>query len=177
MANSRVAGSSRSRQPGPSGRSGNVAADVWSLLLANIAGLTDLLASVEPELRRLSLDHKTLFLLSLLETYDQPSALSHALATPKPTITALVKRAESNGLLQREAVRGDLRRFRLMITPRGREVVGSGRQIIERAMQARLDRVSPSDLKAFARVVGVIATRAEAAPRSGTVDATPHRTS
>lgn len=141
---------------GTGSSSENARVDAWSLLLANIAGLTGMLASVEPGLTRLGLDHKTLFLLSLLGTHDQPSALARALAVPRPTITALVKRAEERELLRRDAVRGDLRRFRLTITPKGREVLGAGRGLIERAMGARIEGVSKSDLEAFARVVEAI---------------------
>ncbi len=159
VASSRLRTSSRPSAQAAPGESANRIADVWSLLLANIAGLTDLLSSAEPELARLSLDHKTLFLLSLLDTHDQPSTLARALATPRPTITALVKRAEANGFLQRDAVPGDLRRFSLTITPRGREVVSTGRGIIERALHRRLHNVSERDIQAFTRVVNAIAMR------------------
>lgn len=164
MASDRSQRSPRPSTPVASNQSGRKVADVWSLLLANIAGLTDLLSSVEPDLVRLSLDHKTLFLLSLLDTHDQPSTLARALAAPRPTITALVKRAESNGFLRRSAVRGDLRRFRLTITDQGRAVASEGRGIIERALHRRLEGVSSGDIQAFSRVVGAIAMQTAPLP-------------
>jgi DNA-binding MarR family transcriptional regulator len=142
----------RKSPPGPAPQRGSA----WSLLLANVVGLTGILDSAEPALLKLSIDHKTLFLLSLLDTHDQPSALARALCLPRPTVTALVKRAESHGFLSRDAVPGDLRRFRLTLTPSGRNVVRAGREVVERVLNQRLAPVSPADLDAFARVLAAM---------------------
>lgn len=155
-----LSGGSASAHPDPQGAQRLSSAPAWSLMMLNVAVLTSVLQQVEPQLAAISLDHKTLFMLSLVEDYDQPSTLAGALCTPRPTVTALIKRAESNGYLRRGTVPGDLRRFRLTLTASGRRALTAGRRIVEVAFAARLARVSDSDRIAFERAVRAMATNA-----------------
>lgn len=125
----------------------------WSILMATVAAITSALNDVEPQLHKLSLDHKTLFMLSVLDQHDQPSALARALCTPRPTITALIKRAEAIGFIRRHSVPGDLRRFRLSMTDSGRKALAAGRAIVDQAFAERLLVINVADRAAFGRAV------------------------
>lgn len=145
----------------PGGTAGGEAAGPWAVLMANVGALTQVLNEAEQALSGLGLDHKTLFLLTLLDQYDQPSALARALCTPRPTVTALVKRAEASGYLRREGVAGDLRRFRLSLTDKGQQAAAAGRRVLEGAFAARLAAVGPSDRAAYSRAVLAMASMGE----------------
>ena len=149
-----------SAHPDPEAARGLDSDQAWNLLMLNVSVLTSVLQQVESQLAAISLDHKTLFMLSLVEEHDQPSTLARVLCTPRPTITALIKRAESSGYLRRDTVPGDLRRFRLSLTAPGRRALATGKRVVEDAFAARLARVSDKDRLAFGRAVLAMTTSA-----------------
>ena len=52
--------------------------------------------------------------------------LARALSLPKPSMTFLVKKLEASGYLRRQGEKGDLRRYRLTITPAGKKARDKG---------------------------------------------------
>jgi DNA-binding MarR family transcriptional regulator len=157
MSTRRDAGTSKQLRAGKSRRGAPEGA--WELMMANIAVLTAVLNEVEPQLNAISLDHKTVFVLGLLERYDQPSSLAQALSTPKPTITALLKRAESAGFIRRHDVPGDMRMYRLSITEAGKRARDEGRAMMTKAFGAKLDLASATDVAGYERAIAAMMGR------------------
>src|SRR5258707_9291445 len=99
--------------------SGNTNMRPWELLLRNVNVLHSVLERAEPELSSLELDAKRLFILCTVEAHPFPADLARALSLPKPSMTFLVKKLEESGYFRRQGEKGDLRRYRLTITPSG----------------------------------------------------------
>jgi DNA-binding MarR family transcriptional regulator len=72
----------------------------------------------------------------------------------------MVKRMESAGFVRRETVVGDLRRFRLTLTPSGRKALELARAILDKAFARRLGRLSSGERAELARVLVRLAERA-----------------
>ncbi len=125
------------------------AAKIWSL---NHRLLMAVITSVAPEIAKLGLETKELFLLAEVETHPHPAALASVLCMPKPTVTVLVKRLEAAGFLQRAIDVTDLRRHRLSVTPTGRTALTRGLGLLSKAFAARLKRLGAAqqeELKAL----------------------------
>jgi DNA-binding MarR family transcriptional regulator len=134
--------------------------DIWTL---NFEVSMSVMVEVEADVREHGLEMKELFLLGKLDDHPHPADLSRALLTPKPSITFMVKRMEAAGFVQRETVTGDLRRFRLTLTPAGRKALGLGRAILDRAFARRLARLSASERAELARMLVRLAAQGDAA--------------
>lgn len=68
---------------------------------------------------------------------ERSSGLAHRLAVAKPTVTAVVDGLVERGFVAREAVAGDRRSLRLVITRAGRAALDAS----ERDMAAVVDRI------------------------------------
>ncbi|MEL7238282.1 MAG: MarR family transcriptional regulator [Planctomycetota bacterium] len=127
----------------------------WELLLANANALQSTLAEAEPELVEAGLpDVKAFFMLASIEEHPGPADLARALMLPRPTVTFLIKRAESAGHVKRSAVPGDLRRFHLALTPEGRRAMKRGRTAVDAAFAKRLGQLSASEVATFVKLIG-----------------------
>lgn len=126
----------------------------WELWTLNFEFTSAVLAEVEPEVREQGLEMKEFFLLGKLDAHPFPADLARALITPKPTITFLVKRMEAAGFVQRHTEAGDLRRFRLTLTPAGRKAMEAARARLDEAFGRRLARLSASERAELARILG-----------------------
>lgn len=115
------------------------ATKVWSL---NYRLLGAVIASVGPDLAKLGLEAKELFVLAELDEHPHPAELAAVLSIPKPSITVYVKRLEAAGFLRREIDTADLRRHRLTLTAVGRKTLARGLAALSDAFRARLDRLS-----------------------------------
>lgn len=118
------------------------AAKIWTL---NYRLAMAVITGVAPEIDKLGIDSKELFLLNEVDAHPYPAELSAALAMPRPTITLYVKRLEAAGFLRREIDQGDLRRHRLALTPAGRKAMASGLSLLSDAFAKRLDRLSAAE--------------------------------
>jgi MarR family transcriptional regulator, organic hydroperoxide resistance regulator len=114
-------------------------AKIWSL---NYRLVMAVFSSVTPDLAALGLEPKELFVLAGLEEHPFPAELAAALVMPKPTLTAMLKRLEAAGFMQREIDPADLRRHRLLLTPAGRKVMTRGLALLSEAFGARLRRLT-----------------------------------
>jgi DNA-binding MarR family transcriptional regulator len=115
------------------------AAKLWSL---NFRLLMSVITGVGPNIVKLGLDTKELFVLAEIDQHPHPAELAAILSMPKPSITAYVKRLEAAAFLRREIDAGDLRRHRLILTPAGRKIVTRGLALLSDAFGARLGRLS-----------------------------------
>jgi DNA-binding MarR family transcriptional regulator len=124
-------------------------AKMWSL---NYRLLMSVITSVAPDIAKLGLETKELFVLAEIDEHPYPAELSAVLCMPKPTVTVNVKRLEAAGFVRREIDASDLRRHRLMVTPAGRKVMTRGLAFLSEAFGERLRRLTAgqrADLRAL----------------------------
>src|SRR5580692_94557 len=114
-------------------------AKMWSL---NYRLLMSVITSVAPDIAKLGLETKELFVLAEIDEHPYPAELSAVLCMPKPTVTVNVKRLEAAGFVRREIDAADLRRHRLLLTPAGRKAMTRGLALLSGAFAARLGRLS-----------------------------------
>jgi DNA-binding MarR family transcriptional regulator len=131
----------------------------WELLLRNVNVLHYVLERAEPELASLDLDAKRLFILSMVDAHPYPADLARALSLPKPSMTFLVKKLEESGYLRRQGEKGDLRRYRLTITPAGMKARDKGADAANRIFAACLNSLSAADQATFSRIVDQLQPR------------------
>ena len=125
------------------------AAKMWSL---NYRLLTSVITSVAPDIAKLGLETKELFVLAEIDEHPHPAELSVVLCMPKPTVTVNVKRLEAAGFVRREIDAADLRRHRLMMTAAGRKAMTRGLALLSAAYGERLRRLTAGqqgDLRAL----------------------------
>jgi DNA-binding MarR family transcriptional regulator len=132
----------------------------WELLLRNANVLQSVLERAEQELSSVELDARRLFILSTVEDHPFPADLSRALSLPKPSITFLVKKLEESGYLRRHGEKGDLRRYRLTITPAGIRARDKGAKVVNGIFGACLNSLSAADQATFSRIVDQLQPRA-----------------
>lgn len=125
-------------------------AAIWSLHYQLILSIID---EITPEVARLSLDPKELFVLAEIDEHPFPAELAARLCMPKPTMTANLKRLEAAGFVRREIDAADLRRHRLMLTPSGRRAMVRGVAMISEAFGARLARLSAAEQRNLATLL------------------------
>ncbi|HEX7667692.1 MAG TPA: MarR family transcriptional regulator [Polyangiaceae bacterium] len=125
------------------------AAKMWSL---NYRLLTSVITSVAPEISKLGVEVKELFVLAEVDAYPHPAELAVVLLIPKPTVTVYLKRLEAAGFVRREIDASDLRKHRISLTPSGRKVMTKGVALFSDAFGERLGRLTAAeqnDLKAI----------------------------
>lgn len=133
---------------------------------STLANLWQLIQSVmddaEPALEALGLSAKAFFLLGMAGDHPFPAELARRMHMPPPTVTYLVKQLEAKGFLERRAEAGDLRKFRLIQTDSGKEVLARGREALGSVFAERLRRLAPDEVASFDRTVSCLAR-----PRNG----------
>jgi DNA-binding MarR family transcriptional regulator len=115
------------------------AGKIWSL---NYRLLMSVITGVAPEVTKLGLETKELFVLAEVDLHPHPAELAGVLSMPKPTVTMYIKRLEAAGFVRREIDGADLRRHRLILTSEGRKTMSRGLAILSKAFDARLARLN-----------------------------------
>ena len=82
-----------------------------------------------------------------------PGQLAELLHLDPGTVSGIVKRLESSGLVTRVRSGGDTRRMHLTLTAKGQTVNRRTRGTVEAAARRTLDEVSSADLAAASRVL------------------------
>jgi DNA-binding MarR family transcriptional regulator len=131
----------------------------WDILLRNVNVLQSVIEEAEPVLSKLQLDKKRLFILSVVDDYPFPADLGRVLSMPKPSVTFLVKKLEQSGYLRRQGEEGDLRRYRLTITPAGRKARDKGADVVNEIFEKRLSRLSAGDRSTLSRILEKLEAR------------------
>ena len=132
----------------------------WELVLRNVNVLHSVLGKAEPELASLELDAKRLFILCMVDANPFPADLARALSMPKPSMTFLIKKLEESGYLRRQGEKGDLRRYRLTITPAGIKARDKGAEVVNGIFGACLNSLGAADQATFSRIVDQLQSRA-----------------
>ena len=79
-----------------------------------------------------------------------------------------VEKLVQAGYLQREAVPGDRRRVKLLLTEKSRNVVKQGRAVQQSYREILTAHIAPSDMEAFGRCMDTMRQNIEDAKRTGT---------
>jgi DNA-binding MarR family transcriptional regulator len=140
----------------------------WELLLRNANVLQSVLEKAEPELSLLELDARRLFILCTVEANAFPAELARVLSMPKPSMTFLIKKLEESGYLRRQGEKGDLRRYRLTITPAGIKARDKGAEAVNRIFGACLNSLSAADQATLSRILGQLQPRTSKTKRAST---------
>src|SRR5258705_1392524 len=131
----------------------------WELLLRNVNVLLSLLEKAEPELSFLELETKRLFILCMVDANAFPADLARVLSMPKPSMTFLIKKLEESGYLRRQGEKGDLRRYRLTITPAGIKARDKGAEAANRRFSAWLNSLNAADQATLSRILDQLQPR------------------
>ena len=123
---------------------------IWSL---NYRLVSSVITSVAPEITKLGLETKELFVLAEVDARPHPAELAAVLCMPKPSVTMYVKRLEAAGFLRREIDGADLRRHRLTLTPEGRKTMTRGLALLSKAFGARLARLNSAQQSELAALL------------------------
>ena len=119
---------------------------IWALNYRMVMAVT---AGVAAEVRTLGVEVKELFLLAGVDEHPHPAALADALAMPRNTVSAMVKRLTAAGVLRREIDPLDLRKHKLLLTPAGRRAAVRGMEMLTEAFSLRLARLKTSERAAL----------------------------
>lgn len=125
-------------------------AKTWTSLYGLVANL---IQNAAPEIGRLDLEVKELFLLAHVDEHPYPAELAESCAMPKPTVTVYVKRLEAAGFMKREIDPTDLRRHKLSLTPAGRKVMTKGLAMLAEAFGVRWNRLTGAEQASFVALV------------------------
>jgi DNA-binding MarR family transcriptional regulator len=123
---------------------------IWSL---NYRLVTSVITSIAPDISKLGLETKELFVLAEVDSHPHPAELAALLCMPKPSVTVYVKRLEAAGFLRREIDGADLRRHRLVLTPEGRKTMVRGLTLLSKAFGARLARLNSAQQSELAALL------------------------
>ena len=121
----------------------------------------------EPNNSKLELDAKRLFILCMVDANPFPADLARALSMPKPSMTFLIKKLEESGYLRRQGEKGDLRRYRLTITPAGIKARDKGAEAVNGIFGACLNSLSAADQATFSRIVNQLQPRTSKTKQRG----------
>ena len=146
--------------------SGPTAPGPWEILSHVWQLTTSLMDEAAPALEALGVHPKALFLMAALEHHACPAQLARALNLPPPTVTYIVKALEAKGYVNRRPVPADLRKFRIALTPRGREALSMGQRKVAEVFAARLGRLSAEEVAALDRSLARL-TPAQSPPQRG----------
>jgi DNA-binding MarR family transcriptional regulator len=127
--------------------------DVGKIWSHNYRLLMSVIISVAPDIAKLGLETKELFVLAEVDVHPHPAELAGVLCMPKPSVTVYVKRLEAAGFLRREIDGADLRRHRLILTPEGRKTMARGLALLSKAFAARLARLSSAQQSQLATLL------------------------
>jgi len=131
--------------------------NAWEMVANLWRAMQSVMDESAPALEALGISPKALFLLASVDEVPFPAELARIMHLPPPTVTYLVKQMEERGLLRRQPEPGDLRKFRLVLTPTGKDAIREGREAIGAVVQTRLGRVAKHEMAVFDRVVSLLA--------------------
>jgi DNA-binding MarR family transcriptional regulator len=115
---------------------------------------------LEPLVRRLGLSNREAHLLSYLRSYGPCSVgLLHGIfGHPRSTLTSMLDRLESNGLVTRDTRREDRRSFMVDLTARGTERAELVRTILVELEDRIHSGLGAGDLEGFRKVMAAVAS-------------------
>jgi DNA-binding MarR family transcriptional regulator len=97
-----------------------------------------------------------------------PADLARVLSMPKPSMTFLIKKLEESGYLRRQGEKGDLRCYRLTITPAGIKARDKGAEPVNRIFGACLNSLSAADQATLSRILDQLQPRTSKTKRAST---------
>ncbi|TDC79147.1 MarR family winged helix-turn-helix transcriptional regulator [Streptomyces hainanensis] len=125
-------------------------ARLWTL---NQRLLSVVMDSCTEELTDLGLETKEFFVLAEVAASPYPAGIAAALLLPKASVTVYVRNLVAKGFIRREIDDADLRRHRLVLTPRGTEARDRALAALAAEYDRRLARITPRDRAELRRIL------------------------
>ena len=125
----------------------------------------------QPVCRKWNLPQTALDILLFLANnseYDTARDICRIRGIKANLVSFHVEKLVQAGYLQREAVPGDRRRVKLLLTEKSRNVVKQGRAVQQSYREILTAHISPSDMEAFGRCMDTMRQNIEDAKRTGT---------
>lgn len=126
------------------------AAQLWTL---NQRLLTVVLNACADDLADLGVETKEFFVLAEVAASPYPAELAAALMIPKASVTVYVRKLVAKGFMRREIDEADLRRHRLVLTPRGEQARDRALASLATEFDRRLARITPRDRTELQRIL------------------------
>jgi DNA-binding MarR family transcriptional regulator len=136
------------------------ALDNWELFRIHMQLYRAFMSEVDGKLHKLKLGVKDFFVFRALEFHKNPSDIAAYLILPRPTITFLIKRLEAQGYIRRKSVSGDLRKFEIVFTAKGRRAYKAALSVMTETFEAHVAHVGAAEMKTYAKVVKRLADTA-----------------
>lgn len=109
-----------------------------------------------PQLEALGLSPHDPWLLAEIERHHYPTLVVHKTGMPAPTVSQMLKRMETEGLVVRSLNSSDLRRYRFEVTEKGRRLMEQSQKLLLEAMERRLERLEPQQREQFAGLLDIL---------------------
>jgi DNA-binding MarR family transcriptional regulator len=138
------------------------AAQLWKL---NHRLLTVALDGCRDRFDELGIEAKEYFVLAEVDDSPYPAELAAVLVVPKASVTVYVRNLVAKGLLHREIDAGDLRKHRLALTSRGREVRDEANAALAAEFDRRLAVIGDDERERLRRTLEAVLAGDAAAPR------------
>lgn len=110
-----------------------------------------------PQLEALGLSPHDPWLLAEIERHHYPTVVVHKTGMPAPTVSQILKRMESEGLVVRSLNSSDLRRYRFEVTQKGKHLMEQSQKLLLEAMEQRLQRLDPKQREQFVQFLDILA--------------------
>ena len=116
---------------------------------------------VEEQLGDVSLHQ--LHILDVIHTLDHPTAtqLADTFRVTRPTITAMIKRLEEHGFIERVRSAEDGRSYTIELTERGRSLSGVHSRIHQQVAKFLSAYLEPDEVEQFARLLRKLLSQVE----------------
>jgi len=118
--------------------------------------MRDLRDETLPELERLGLSPNDPWLLAEISRHHYPTEAVRHMQMPAPTVSQMLKRLETHGLVVRSLDPLDLRRYRFSLTERGEQLLKESQKLMIAAMERRLRRFTPEQRHQLAELLDVL---------------------
>jgi DNA-binding MarR family transcriptional regulator len=117
-----------------------------------------------PNLEALGLSPFDPLMLHAIDEHSYPTEVVRITGIPAPTVSQILKRLESEGLVVRSLEPSDLRRYRFSVTPKGRTLLKQTQKLLVAAMDRRLERLSPGQRTVFVELLEALAQERKDTP-------------
>ncbi|MDX2004695.1 MAG: MarR family transcriptional regulator [Meiothermus sp.] len=128
----------------------------WTVLTRIWKLSRDMREETLPHLEQLGLAPTDPWLLSEIEQHHYPTEAVRIMQIPAPTVSQMLKRLETGGLVVRSLDPSDLRRYRFELTEKGKALLGESQKYMLAAMERRLQRLTPEQRKTFDDLLDVL---------------------
>lgn len=129
----------------------------WSVLTRIWKLARDMREETLPGLEQLGLAPTDPWLLAEISKHRYPTEAVRHMQMPAPTVSQMLKRLETDGLVVRSLDPSDLRRYRFSLTERGQQLLKESQKLLIAAMERRLRRFTSEQRRQFVELLDILA--------------------